>query len=187
MARHNRSKRAEARRLYLTNELATSAEIARRLSIKPHTVGEWKRTEDWDNLRLRIERRAAEKLVEQLAGDRVKLNARHFKFWDVIGSRVVDSVQKDRLNPEDIRGLDRLAAILDKMQKGQRLARGMSLDGLTEEQIRAEAAAETRALVDVFTELVKEHVADEEARDQIARGLYERAPLQIDEGEDDVN
>jgi hypothetical protein len=105
----------------------------------------------------------------------------------VIGSRLVASVQNDRLNAEEIRGLDRLAAILDKMQKGQRLARGMSLDGLTEEQIRAEAAADTRALVDVFIELVKEHVADEEARDEIARGLYERAPLQMEEEQDGVD
>jgi len=28
-----------------------------------------------------VRRRAAEKLVEQLAGERVKLNARHFKYW----------------------------------------------------------------------------------------------------------
>jgi len=185
MSRHARSKRTEARRLYLTGELQTSAEIARRLKIKPHTVGEWKHAEDWDGLRLRIERRAAEKLVEQLAGDRVNLNARHFKFWDVIGSRVVATVQKNQIDPEEVRGLDRLAAILDKMQKGQRLARGMSLDGLTEEQIRAEAAADTRAIVDVFIDLVKQHVPDEETRDRIARGLYEHAPMQMDGEEED--
>ncbi len=185
MARYARRKRAEARRLFLTNEVATVAEIARRLGVKPHTIAEWKRSEDWDGLRLRIERRAAEQLVEQLAGERVKLNARHFKFWDVVGSRVVDSVKKSRLDGEEVKGLDRLAAILEKMQKGQRLARGMSLDGQTEEQIRAEAAAESRTLVDTFLDLVKQHVPDEAARDRIARGLYDRAPLQAGTPEED--
>jgi hypothetical protein len=58
--------------------------------------------------------------------------------------------------------LERVANILERAQKGQRLARGLSLDGQTEEQIRSEAAAENRALVDAFVEAMKEHVADPE-------------------------
>src|SRR5882672_5301297 len=125
MAQYAKPKREEARRLFLTGEAPSVAEIARRLKTKPHTIAAWKREEDWDGLRLRIERRAAERLVEQLAGERVELNARHFKFWDVIGSKVVELVKKGRLADEEIKGLDRLSAILDRMQKGQRLARGL--------------------------------------------------------------
>lgn len=187
MARHSPNKRREARRLYLTGEATSVAEIGRRLGIKPHTVGLWKREEDWDALRLKIERRAAEQLVEQLAGQRVKLNARHFKFWDVVGSKLVELVKSGKLNGEEIKSLDRLAAILERMQKGQRLARGMSLDGQNEEQIRAQAEAEGRTLTDTFIEIVKETVPDEDVRDQIARALYDRAPMQVDgtsEGEE---
>ena len=65
MAKYSKTKREEARRLYLTGEATTVAEIARRLKTKPHTVGQWRKEEDWDGLRLRIDRQAAEKLVEQ--------------------------------------------------------------------------------------------------------------------------
>jgi len=176
MTRYAKSKREEARRLFLTGEVATSAESARRLGIKPHTVGLWKRQEDWDGLRLKIELKAAEKLVEQLAGERVQLNARHFKFWDVIGGRLVQSVKPEHLDADEIKSLDRLAAILERMQKGQRLARGMSLDGQTEEQIRAEADSEGRGLVDLTIEVIKEKVTDPDVRDEIARALLARLP-----------
>ena len=183
MPRYSKSKREEARRLYLTGEVSTASEIARRLGIKPHTVGQWKREEDWDGLRLKIERRAAERLVEQLAGERVQLNARHYKFWDVIGGRLVGCVKPGQLDGEEIKSLDRLAAILERMQKGQRLARGMSLDGQTEEQIRAEADSETRALVDMTIEVIKEKVADLDVRDEIARALMSRLPQGSEDGE----
>lgn len=183
MARYTKTKREEARRLFLTSEVASSAEIARRLKVKPHTVGVWKREEDWDGLRLKIERKAAEKLVEQLAGERVNLNARHFKFWDVIGGRLVESVKPERLDAEEIKSLDRLAAILERMQKGQRLARGMSLDGQTEEQIRAEADSGGRGLVDLTIEVIKEKVTDPDVRDEIARAILSRLPRDPEDGE----
>lgn len=185
MAKYTRRKREEARKLYLTGEVTTVAEIARRLGIKPHTVGVWKAEESWEGLRLKVDRLAAERLVEQLAGERVKLNARHFRFWDVIGGRLVELVKKDSLSGEEIKNLERLAAVLEKMQKGQRLARGMSLDGQTEEQIRAQAEAEGRSLVDAFIEIVKETVPDEDVRDQIARALFDRAPMQVDGTDED--
>ena len=186
MARHPKRKREEARRLYLTGECSSVAEIARRLKTKPHTVGVWKQEENWDELRLKIDRQAAEKLVAQLAGERVQLNARHFKFWDVVGSRVVDLVKDGRSDAEAIKNLDRLAAILERMQKGQRLARGLSLDGQTEEQIRAEAEAELRNLVDLFVDVIKREVTDEPTRDRICRAVLERIPAEEVEGADDA-
>jgi len=185
MARYAKRRREEARELYLTNEVGSVAELARRLGLKPHTVHLWKREEDWEGLRQKVERRAAEQLVEQLAGARVKLNARHYKFWDFIGSKMVELLKKQGIETEEIRSLERLAAVLDRMQRGQRLARGMSLDGQTEEQIRAAAEADNRSLVDVFLDLVKQHVPDEETRDRIARGLYERSPMQVEGEEQD--
>ncbi len=181
MARYAKRKREEARRLYLTGEATTVAEIARRLKCKPHTVGLWRREEDWDALRLKIDRQAAEKLVEQLATERVTLNAQHFKLWGVVVGRLFESVQKQGLNLEEIRALERVSAILEKAQRGQRLARGLSLDGQTEEQIRAQAEADGRALIDTFIEAVKQEVPDEQTRDRIARALLEHCPAEADD------
>ena len=180
MARYSK-KREEARRLYLTGEATTVAEIARQLTVKPHTVGVWRKEEDWDGLRLKIDRQAAEKLVEQLASERVTLNAQHFRFWGLIVSRLFESIQKQGLNIDEIRTLERMSAILEKAQKGQRLARGLSLDGQTEEQIRAQAEADGRSLIDLFIEVVKKEVPDEQMRDRIARTLLDRCPTQADE------
>jgi len=176
MARYPRRKREEARRLYLTGEASTVIEIARRLKAKPHTIGVWRKEEDWDALRLKIDKQAAEKLVEQLATERVTLNAQHFKLWGVVVSRLFETIQKGGLNPEEVRGLERVSAILEKAQRGQRLARGLSLDGQTEEQIRAQAEADSRGLIDLFIQVVKDEVPDEATRDQIARALLDRCP-----------
>ena len=49
--------REEARRLFLTGEMAMNAEIAAHVCVKPHTVGFWRKQEDWDGLRRKIDRR----------------------------------------------------------------------------------------------------------------------------------
>ncbi len=74
-----------------------------------------------------------------------------------------------------------MSAILEKAQRGQRLARGLSLDGQTEEQIRAQAEADSRALIDLFIDVVKEEVSDEQTRDRIARALLEQCPTESDD------
>jgi transposase len=181
MARHSRKLREDARLLYLTNEGLSVSEIARRLKVKPHTVGLWKKDEDWEGLRFKIDRQAAEKLVEQLANERVTLNAQHFKFWSVVSSRLLESVQKPGLSTEEVRSLERIAAILEKTQRGQRLARGLSLDGQTEEQIRAEMLSAQRHIVDIVIETVKREVPDPAARDRIVRVLLERLHDDADE------
>jgi hypothetical protein len=184
MARHSQKLREEARQLFLTGEVTSISEIARRVRAKPHTVGVWKRDEDWDGLRIRIDKRAAEQLVERLATERVNLNSTHYKLWNSLIGRVYGSLGKDKLGGDEIRDLERVASILDKAQKGQRLARGLSLDGQTEEQIRAEAAAETRHLVDVFLRVIRTEIADEATRDRIAKAVLDQlpAPDHDDEG-----
>lgn len=182
MARHRARTREEARRLFLTGEVTSVAEIARRLKAKPHTVGAWKKEEDWDDLRLKIDRRAAEQLVDKLASERVTLNASHFKMWGLVVSQLFESMQSGE-TIEKVKGLEKVAGILERAQKGQRLARGLSLDGQTEEQIRAEATAETRKLVDLFIEVVKEQVKDEGLRDRIARALLERLPSEPEDAD----
>jgi hypothetical protein len=179
MKRSRTKAREEARRLYLAGELETNAEIAARLKVKPHTVGRWRKDEDWDGLRLKIDRRAAELFVEKLATDRVTLNVRHYRLWDLLLTRLMEDLKTE--GGRDIRELDRIAGILDRAQKGQRLAKGLSTTGETEEQVRAEAEAEIRRLVDTFIDAVKENVPDEETRDRIRRMLSEATEAEPEE------
>jgi hypothetical protein len=172
--------REEARRLFLTGELTSNVEIAAHVQVKPHTVGQWRRQEDWDGLRLKIDRRAAEMLVDKLASERANLNTNHYKLWSVVVSQLLEAL-KTPGSEEQVKSLDRVAAILDRAQKGQRLARGLALDGQTEEQIRAEAEAEGRQLVDLFIDIVKAEVPDADVRDRIARAILERVPADDDD------
>ncbi len=93
MKRSRTKAREEARRLYLAGEAETNAEIAARLGVKPHTVGRWRKDEDWDGLRLKIDRRAGELFVEKLATDRVTLNVRHYRLWDLLLTRLMEDLK----------------------------------------------------------------------------------------------
>jgi len=170
--------REEARRLYLTGELQTNAEIAVRLRVKPHTVGKWRRDENWDDLRRKVDRRAAELFAEKIASDRVTLNVRHYRMWDLLIAKLADDL-KGRPGIE-IRELEKISGILDRAQKGQRLAKGLSIDGETEEAIRAQSEAETRHLIDVFIESIKENVHDEDARERIRQAVLAAVPEEED-------
>ena len=174
MRRSHNQARESARRLYLAGDLDTNAEIAARVGVKPHTVGRWRRDEDWDGLRLKIDRRAAEMFVEKLATDRVTLNVRHYRLWDLLLTRLMEDLKIAKA--VDIREVERIAGILERAQKGQRLAKGLSTTGETEEQVRAEAEADIRGLIDAFIDAIKENVGDEETRDRIRRRLLEARP-----------
>ena len=174
MKRTNTKKREDARRLYLTAEITTNAEIAARLKVKPHTVGRWRRDEDWDGLSLKVDRRAAELFVEKIATDRVTLNVRHYRLWELVLAKLAEDLKSQKAI--DIRDMERIAGILDRAQKGQRLAKGLSVAGETEETIRAEAQAQIRRLIDTFIDAIKDNVPDEETRDRIRRAIFEALP-----------
>ena len=181
MTRANPKIREKARALFLSSAADSNVEIARHLKVKPHTVAAWRRAEGWDELRLAVDRRAAEKLVEEIATDRVALNRRHFKFWELSLARMAEVLKSDQV--KDLRTLERMTAILDRAQKGQRLAKGLSLDGETEEGIRAQAQSEIRSLIDMFLAAVKEHVTDESVRERIALSVLSRVPQESDGGD----
>ncbi len=180
MGRANLKIREEARRLFLSRELNTNAEIAGRLAVKPHTIGAWRKEESWDDLRINVDKRAAEKLIEQLSTEKVTLNVRHYKYWEYLLTQMVEGFKGAKY---DVRDWEKIAGILERAQKGQRLARGLSTTGETEEQIRAEAAAENRSLIDAFVDAVKNHVADPEAREKIRQAVLVKLPFEPTDGE----
>jgi hypothetical protein len=87
MPRANPRTREKARSLFLSGQADLNAEIAKHLRVKPHTIAAWRKAEGWDELRIAVDRRAAEKLVEEIASDRVALNQRHYKFWELTLAR----------------------------------------------------------------------------------------------------
>ena len=175
--------REEARRLFLTGEAETNSAIAIRLKVKPHTVGRWRKEEDWDDLRRKVDRRAAEVFAEKIASDRVSLNVRHYRMWDLLLAKLAEDLKSKQ--GVEIRELDRISGILERAQKGQRLAKGLSITGETEEAIRAQSEAETRHLIDVFIDAVKEHVHDEAVRERIQRSILQAIPAEEDAGADE--
>jgi hypothetical protein len=176
-------RRREARGLFLSGETSSNAEIAERIQVKPHTVGRWRKVEDWDGLRLKIDRRAGEMFVERIATDRVTMNEHHYKLWAVILARLTEDFKARR--ELDIRDMERVSAMVDRAQKGQRLARGMSIAGETEQAIRAEAEAENRRLIDSFIDAIKTNVEDEETRERIRQTLLAALPAEEDDGTGD--
>ena len=180
MARATRKIRAEARRLFLTGEATTNTEIAARVGVKKHTIGAWRKQEDWDGIKLKGDRRAAEMFVEQIATDKVTLNLRHYRGYDLVMAKLVEILKSTATL--DVKTLEQIAGILDRVQKGQRVAKGMSTSGETEEAIRAQAYSETRGLIDLFIDSVKENVKDEETRDKIRRAILAGIPADEDDG-----
>jgi len=172
--------REEGRRLFLCGECETNAEIAVRLRVKPHTVGRWRRDEDWDGLRTKIDIRAAEMFAEKIASERVSLNIRHYRLWELLLAKLAEELKKGAA--VDVRTIERIAGVLDRTQKGQRLAKGLSLSGENEEIIRARAVADLRRVVDTFIEAVKGNVSDEEARERIRRAILDALPEEADAG-----
>ena len=164
--------REEARELFLTGQMTTNSEIAARLRVKPHTVGIWRKQEDWDGLRLKVSKQEAERMVRKIATDRVTLNVRHYRYWDLLMSNLAEMLKSNK--DLAIKELDCVAGILDRAQKGQRLAKGMGLGGETEEAIRAETQAELRKAINLVREAIKENVTDEETRDRIGRAILPR-------------
>ncbi len=165
----HKQKRAAARKLFLTNACETNAEIGRRLGLKPHTVARYRKEEDWDGLKLGINRNAAKKMAEQLTNERVSLNVQHYTYFEVALSELRSTLKgQGRFSIREV--CDVMAAI-EKAQKGQRLAKGVGDDEHTEEQIRAEAQAQLHRLLDVFISAVKENVSDEQARERIRKAV----------------
>jgi len=186
----HKRKRREARKVFLTGEATSNADIGRRLGLKPHTVARYRKDEDWDGLRLKIDRRAAEQMADQIASDRVTLNVKHFNYFEVVLNEITSTLKSGH-GKFSARDLADLVGIIEKAQRGQRLARGLSVSGEAEEEIRARAEAENRALVDAFVDAVKEHVPDEVLREKIHAAIMAHFPgaegSELDEEEPSVH
>ena len=124
--------------------------------------------------------------MEQIATDRIELNVKHFRYWEVLLAHVSSTLKAIPPGKANLRDLVEIAGVLDRAQKGQRVARGLALDGQTEEEARAEAAAENRTLIDIFIDALKAHVPDVDARDRIREAILARIPGEDDPKDDEA-
>ena len=166
--------RKEARRLFLSGEMETNAEIASFLKVKPHTIGVWRKEEGWDETRRKSMKKASEEIAAAITSENINTNLTHFRVWEFVLKQLIQTFKNP--DPELVKLLDRQSAIAERAQRGQRLARGMGVDGQTEEKIRAEAHAEIRRMIDLFMDTVKECVKDEEVRDRIGQRIISCLP-----------
>jgi len=101
---------------------------------------------------------------------------RHFRIWELLLVKMMEDL---KARPAiEVDEMVKLAGIMDRAQKGQRLAKGLSVTGESEEQIRAEAEATQRKLIDAFIDAVKDNVSDEDVRDRIRKALLESMPAE---------
>ena len=183
MKRATLALRKEACRLFLSGEMETNAEIASFLKVKPHTIGVWRKEEGWDETRRKSMKRASEEVAAAITSENINTNLTHFRVWEYLLKLLVQTLNKP--DPLLVRMLDRQSAIAERAQKGQRLSRGMGVDGQTEEKIRAEANAELRRMIDLFIDTVKECVKDEEVRDRIGERIVGALPQPAGTGASD--
>jgi hypothetical protein len=169
-----KKKRKEARRLFLTGECASNAEIARKLGLKPHTVARYRKEEDWDGLRLKMDRQAAQKMAELCSSERVSLNLQHYRLYEVALAELLRTLKG--AGTFSVREVGDLMAAIERAQRGQRLAKGLSLPGETEETIRAQAQAEIRKALETVIDAVKESITDEETRERVGRAILSALP-----------
>jgi hypothetical protein len=114
-------------------------------------------------------------MAEQIPSDHVGLNLKHFRYLEVLLIGVAETLKADT-GKLGTREVAEIAGIIEKCQRGRRLARGLSAGGEAEEEVRARAEAENRALVGTFVDAVKEHVPDEIFRETIHAAIMARFP-----------
>lgn len=180
MPKIRKQAREQARILFLSGEIVSNAAIGRKLQVKPHTVAEWRREEGWDELKLKADRRAAEKLVEELATDRADLNAKHYKLWEALLSKAVGMLRDPA--SQTVRGLEQISNVLHRAQRGQRLAREIATVAEAEERARLQAASDIRVFIDLFISTVKEHVSDDETREKLRTAILSGLPQESLDG-----
>ncbi|MBU2503063.1 hypothetical protein KJ682_17155 [bacterium] len=123
----------------------TDQQIAQRLGIKrPETIGEWRRSEGWDEERRIVQQVTEERITQAVAETISEMNSRHLKEYQLLQSKGVQAL-KD-LNPKTAA---EALAMVDTGIKGERLVRGEPTE-----------VREVRALMQANVQILELVVAD---------------------------
>ncbi|MBU2500750.1 hypothetical protein KJ682_05430 [bacterium] len=126
----------------------TDQQIAQRLGIKrPETIGEWRRSEGWDEER-RVVQQVTEERVNQAVAETIsEMNSRHLKEFQLMQTKGVQGLKS--LDP---RTAAEAAAMLDSGIKGERLVRGEPTEV---REVRALMQANVQVLEIVVADVIK--------------------------------
>lgn len=115
--------------------------LAEKYCVSFNTLQDRAKREQWTNnkehIHDKITTKTRQKVVEKISDIESDINASHYETWELLHKLIKTSVQKEAIsviNPNtgepveidrDTKDLDNIAKALDKLQKGQRLAKGM--------------------------------------------------------------
>jgi hypothetical protein len=118
-------------------------------------------------------------MAEQIPSDHVGLNLKHFRYLEVLLIGVAETLKADT-GKLGTREAAEIAGIIEKCQRGRRLARGLSAGGEAEEEVRARAEAENRAVEQPPVHVHQQvHAASEEGRRHPERTGLVRLELEV--------
>jgi hypothetical protein len=107
----------EARRLFLTGEFETTPPSPRASGSSRTPSGRWRKGGGLGRAAAQGDRRAAESFADKIASDRVNLNVRHFRYWDLLVAKLGEELKttggwtiRAGVMPVILEGLRRAAA-----------------------------------------------------------------------------
>jgi len=139
--------RLQAKILWITGA-GTDQQIADRLGIqRPETIGEWRRTDGWEEERQHIQQLTEQKIAQAVSETLSEANARHLKEYQLMQNKGVQALRN--LDPKTAA---EAASMIDSGIKGERLVRGEPTEV---REVRALMQANVQVLEIVVADVIK--------------------------------
>ncbi|MHC4707601.1 MAG: hypothetical protein ACYS8I_11015 [Planctomycetota bacterium] len=118
--------RNQVRAAFLTGQHTSFKDLCRSFNVEQTKVAAWRRDEGWDDLKLQISRRAREKLIDKASERKSEIDDTHYRMWGAFEAQVYRQLKRAQDENRSIppRTLDVLSKVMERCQKGKRIACG---------------------------------------------------------------
>lgn len=118
--------RNQVRSAFLAGQYPGVPQLAKAFNIPSKTIHQWRSSEGWDELKAQIDTEAKRRLVNKLAEKKSEIDDQHFKLWGAFDAQVFMYMKKAQDDKRLIgpKTLDTLSKVLERSQKGRRIACG---------------------------------------------------------------